>query len=68
MRLDVIDEYDIVEFVGYVDGKEGQRCAVCFCGCYIAIVSLDKYVRVALFKCKEGYSDYYAALWNKVHK
>lgn len=22
MRLDVIDEYDIVEFVGYVDGKK----------------------------------------------
>lgn len=38
------------------------------CGRDIAIVSLDKYVRVALFKCKEGYSDCYASLWNKVHK
>ncbi len=68
MRLDAIDEYDIVEFVGYADGKKGQHCAVCFCGRDIAIVSLDKYVRVALFKCKEGYSDCYASLWNKVHK
>lgn len=48
--------------------KKGQYCAVCFCGRDIAIVSLDKYVRVALFKCKEGYSDCYASLWNKVHK
>ena len=30
MRLDAIDEYDIVEFIGCVDGEEGRRCSAYF--------------------------------------
>lgn len=51
MRLDVIDECDIVEFVGCVDGEEGRPCSAYFHGRDIAVVNLDKYVRVALYKC-----------------
>ena len=67
-RYPYIKAVDNGQIVGYAYGKKGQHCAVCFCGRDIAIVCLDKYVRVALFKCKEGYSDCYASLWNKVHK
>ena len=50
-----------------INGQEGQRCAVYFRGHDIAVVNLDKNVRVSLFRYKEGYSGYYTALWNKVH-
>lgn len=64
---EVVDEYDAVVFVDDVSGQEGQRCAVYFRGDDIAVVNLDKNVRVSLFKFEEGYSGYYTALWYKVH-
>ena len=64
---EVVDEYDAVVFVDDVSGQEGQRCAVYFRGDDIAVVNLDKNVRVSLFKFEEGYSGYYTALWHKVH-
>ena len=63
---DVVDGYDAVVFVDDVNGQEGQRCAVYFRGDDIAVVNLDKNVRVSLFKFEEGYSGYYTALWYKV--
>lgn len=63
---EVVDEYDAVVFVDDVSGQEGQRCAVYFRGDDIAVVNLDKNVRVSLFKFEEGYSGYYTALWYKV--
>ena len=65
---EVIDEADAVAFVNGVRGQCGQRCAVYFRGGDIAIVNLDKNIRVSLFKYEEGYSDYYTSLWNKVHR
>ena len=65
---EVIDNADAVEFVSNVNGQRGQRCAVYFRGGDIAVVNLDKNVRVSLFKYEEGYSGYYTALWDKVHK
>lgn len=65
---EVIDEADAVAFVNDVRGQCGQRCAVYFRGGDIAIVNLDKNIRVSLFKYEEGYSDYYTSLWNKVHR
>ena len=53
-------------FVDDVSGQEGQRCAVYFRGYDVAVVNLDKNVRVSLFKFEEGYSGYYTALWHKV--
>lgn len=65
---EVIDEADDVAFVDDIRGQNGQRCAVYFRGGDIAVVNLDKKVRVSLFKYEEGYSDYYTSLWNKVHR
>lgn len=65
---EVIDEADDVAFVDDIRGQNGQRCAVYFRGGDIAVVNLDKKVRVSLFKYEEGYSDYYTSLWNKVRK
>ena len=65
---EVIDNADAVEFVNAIRGQNGQRCAVYFRDGDIAVVNLDKNVRVSLFKYEEGYSDYYTSLWNKVHK
>lgn len=65
---EVIDEADDVVFVDDIRGQNGQRCAVYFRGGDIAVVNLDKKVRVSLFKYEEGYSDYYTSLWNKVRK
>lgn len=65
---EVIDEADGVAFVDDIRGQNGQRCAVYFRGGDIAVVNLDKKVRVSLFKYEEGYSDYYTSLWNKVHR
>ena len=65
---EVIDEADDVAFVDDIRGQNGQRCAVCFRGGDIAVVNLDKKVRVSLFKYEEGYSDYYTSLWNKVRE
>lgn len=63
---EVIDEADDVAFVDDIRGQNGQRCAVFFRGVDIAVVNLDKNVRVSLFKYEEGYSDYYTSLWDKV--
>ena len=63
---EVIDNADAVEFVNDVNGQKGHRCAVYFRGDDIAVVNLDKNVRVSLFKFEEGYSGYYTALWYKV--
>lgn len=65
---EVINEADDVAFVDDIRGQNGQRCAVYFRGGDIAVVNLDKKVRVSLFKYEEGYSDYYTSLWNKVRK
>lgn len=65
---EVIEEADDVAFVDDIRGQNGQRCAVYFRGGDIAVVNLDKKVRVSLFKYEEGYSDYYTSLWNKVRK
>ena len=65
---EVIDEADDVAFVDDIRGQNGQRCAVYFRGGDIAVVNLDKKVRVSLFKYEEGYSDYYTSLWNKIHR
>lgn len=65
---EVIDEADDVAFVDDIRGQNGQRCAVYFRGEDIAVVNLNKKVRVSLFKYEEGYSDYYTSLWNKVRK
>lgn len=65
---EVIDEADDVAFVDDIRGQNGQRCAVYFRGGDIAVVNLDKKVRVSLFKYEEGYSDYYTSLWNKVRE
>lgn len=65
---EVIDEADDVAFMDDIRGQKGQRCAVYFRGGDIAVVNLDKKVRVSLFKYEEGYSDYYTSLWNKVHR
>ena len=64
---EVIDRADDVAFVNDIRGQGGQRCAVYFRDRDIAIVNLDKNIRVSLFKYEEGYSDYYTSLWNKVH-
>lgn len=64
---EVIDAHEAVEIVDDINGQEGQRCAVYFRGNDIAVVNLEKNVRVSLFRYKEGYSGYYTALWNKVH-
>lgn len=65
---EVIDEADDIAFVDDIRGQNGQRCAVYFRGGDIAVVNLDKKVRISLFKYEEGYSDYYTSLWNKVRK
>lgn len=65
---EVVDGYDAVVFVDDVNGQEGQRCAVYFRGDDVAVVNLDKNVRVSLFKFEEGYSGYYTALWYKVRR
>lgn len=65
---EVIDEADYVAFVDDIRGQNGQRCAVYFRGGDIAVVNLDKKVRVSLFKYEEGYSDYYTALWHKMRE
>lgn len=65
---EVIDEADDVAFVDDIRGQNAQRCAVYFRGGDIAVVNLDKKVRVSLFKYEEGYSDYYTSLWNKVRE
>lgn len=65
---EVIDEADAVAFVNGIRGQCGQRCAVYFRGEDIAIVNLDKNIRVSLFKYEEGYSDYYTSLWNKIRR
>ena len=65
---EVVDGYDAVVFVDDVNGQEGQRCAVYFRGYDVAVVNLDKNVRVSLFKFEDGYSGYYTALWHKVRR
>lgn len=60
----------VLEFWDSADltGNQTERCAVYFREEDIAIVNLDRNVRVSLFKYEEGYSDYYTALWHKVRK
>ncbi len=65
---EVIDEADDVAFVDDIRGQNGQHCAVYFHGGDIAVVNLDKKIRVSLFKYEEGCSGYYTSLWNKVRK
>ena len=64
---EVVDGYDTVVLVDNIKGQGGQRCLVYFRGDDVAVVNLDKKVRVSLFKFKEGYSGYYTALWHKTH-
>lgn len=65
---EVIDKADDVAFVDDIRGQNGQHCAVYFHGGDIAVVNLDKKIRVSLFKYEEGCSGYYTSLWNKVRK
>ena len=60
----------VLEFWDSADltGNQTERCAVYFREEDIAVVNLDRNVRVSLFKYEEGYSDYYTSLWNKVRK
>ena len=68
MMSEVIDNADDIVFTDKIGRQNGQKCAVYFRGGDIAIVNLDKNIRVSLFKYEEGYSDYYASLWNKVRR
>lgn len=65
---EVIDEADAVEFANDIGGQKGQRCAVYFRGSDIAVVNLDRNVRVTLFKYEKGRSSRYDALWDKVRE
>lgn len=65
---EVIDGHDAIMFVDDIAGQFGQQCAVYFRGEDIAVVNLDKNVRVTLFKYEEGYSAYYTALWHKMRE
>lgn len=64
---EVMDGADAAEFVNDITGQRGQRCAVYFRGEDIAVVNLERNVRVTLFKHERGRSRYYDALWDKVH-
>ncbi len=62
-----IDEHEAVEFTDISNGREVQHCAVYFRGDDIAVVNLDKSVRVTLFKYRRGGSARYDELWDRVH-
>lgn len=64
---EVIDEHEAVEFTDISNGREVQHCAVYFRGDDIAVVNLDKSVRVTLFKYRRGGSARYDELWDRVH-
>lgn len=64
---EVIDTAEDVEFVDDIAGQKGQRCAVFLRGEDIAVVNLERNVRVTLFRHERGRSRYYDALWDKVH-
>ena len=64
---EVMDSAYAVEFVNDITGQRGQRCAVYFRSEDIAVVNLERNVRVTLFKRDKGRSRYYDALWDKVH-
>lgn len=63
---EVIDAADSVVLVNNITGQRGEPCLVFFRSEYIAVVNLDRNVRVTLFKYEKGRSTYYGALWDKV--
>ncbi len=62
---DVIDNYDYVVYSTAVGGQRYGECAIFLRDDVLAVVNLERKIRVTMFKYERGRSELYDSVWNQ---